>query len=284
MHVGIGLPNALPGTTGDMILSWAQAAEGRGFSTLATVDRIVYSNVEPLIALTAAAAVTSRIGLFTDILLAPVRLPAVLAKEAASLDVISGGRLTLGLAPGARADDFTATGMRFSDRGRRFDQALQVMQSTWRGETLPGLGRPIGPAPPRGDIPVLIGGMSPQAIARVARVGAGYTAGSAAAGSLGTLIARVLAAWDSAGRQGRPSISMLTFFALGDEVAEAAAANLRDYYGEQRAVQILDRLPRDAAALPAYLDGLEQVGVTEVVFIPAAADLSQLERLADAVL
>src|ERR1043165_22692 len=106
MDIGIGLPNTIPGTEGRTLVGWARRAEERGFSSLATIDRIAYPNYESLIALAAAAAVTERIGPKTNVLLGPTRNPVLLAKEAASVDHISGGRLTLGLAVGARADDF----------------------------------------------------------------------------------------------------------------------------------------------------------------------------------
>src|SRR5688500_18035824 len=108
MQVGIGLPNPIPGTRGRLLVAWAKRAEARGFSSLATIDRIAYPSYESLISLAAAAAVTERIGLVTNILLGPTRDPVLLAKEAASVDQISDGRLTLGLGVGGREDDFVA--------------------------------------------------------------------------------------------------------------------------------------------------------------------------------
>lgn len=285
MRIGIGLPNAIPGTPGRLVPAWAQRAEERGFELVASIDRIIYGNGEPLATLAAAAAVTTRIELFTDILLAATRQPVPLAKQAATLDWLSGGRLTLGLAPGGREDDFTVAGMRFSNRGRRFDATLGTLQATWRGDLVPGATRPIGPAPPRGDIPILIGGSSAQAIARVARVGAGWTAGSGAgdADAVGDLVRQVHAAWAEAGRSGVPRISRLTYFALGDGIRDAAEANVRDYYGP-RAGTIFSRACWDASQAEAFVQQAEAVGVGEVVFFPAVADLSQVDRLADALL
>src|SRR3954470_7294498 len=109
MEVGIGLPATIPGVTGEQVLEWARRAEARGFSTLGTIDRLVYGNYEPLIALAAAAAVTERSALTTAIMIAPYRLNAALvAKQAATVHRLSGGRLTLGAAVGGREDDYEA--------------------------------------------------------------------------------------------------------------------------------------------------------------------------------
>src|SRR5215218_8688439 len=156
MDVGIGLPTTIPGVTGPQVLEWARRAEARGFSSLGTIDRIVYPNYEPLIALAAAAAVTERIRLTTSILIAPNRAnAALLAKQAATLDHLSGGRLVLGLAVGGREDDFTVSGVDFHSRGRLFEGMLAQMGSLWAGEPADG-GGTVGPQPPRGRPTVII--------------------------------------------------------------------------------------------------------------------------------
>ena len=123
MEVGIGLPNAVPGTTGDQLTEWAKRADDAGFSSLGTIDRLSYPNLEPLVALSAAAAVTNRIRLATSILIAPYRENAtVLAKQTASIQRISGGRMVLGIAVGGREDDYQAAGVDFGSRGESFER------------------------------------------------------------------------------------------------------------------------------------------------------------------
>src|SRR5919108_2486732 len=138
MRIGIGLPNTVPGAPGRLLVDWAARAEARGFSTLATIDRVAYPSYESLVTLAAAGAVTERIGLMTNILLAPTRSPILLAKEAASVDQLSNGRLTLGLGVGSRKDDFEASQREFSERGKRFEQDVELMQGAWRGGLVGG--------------------------------------------------------------------------------------------------------------------------------------------------
>src|SRR5947209_13195030 len=156
MDIGIGLPNTVPGVDGRRLVDWARDAEQAGFSTLGTIGRLVYPNYEELVALSAAAAVTSRIRLTTSVLLAPLYSnSALLAKQAASLDRLSGGRLVLGLGLGGREDDFTASALPTKGKGRRLDEQLTEMKRIWSGEHY-GYAGAIGPEPVRRGGPELI--------------------------------------------------------------------------------------------------------------------------------
>jgi alkanesulfonate monooxygenase SsuD/methylene tetrahydromethanopterin reductase-like flavin-dependent oxidoreductase (luciferase family) len=174
MKIGIGLPNALPGVDGPALLEWARRAEDRGFSTLATIDRLVYDSYDPLTVLAAAAAVTTRITLATTVLLAPLHINhAGFAKQAASLDRLAGGRLLLGLAPGPREDDFAAADASFRRRGADLDRLLDRVTTIWRDPVAE-----IGPKPATpGGPPLLFGGFSPPAFRRVASHGIGWVSG-----------------------------------------------------------------------------------------------------------
>src|SRR3954466_7541108 len=143
MEIGIGLPATGPGVGRGGVLAWARRAEERGFSSLGTIDRLVYGNYEPLIALAAAAAVTERIRLATTVLLAPLRANgALLAKQAASVDALSGGRLTFGVAVGGREDDYEAGGVDFHRRGKAFEEMLEEWDRIWGGDDIGPSGRP----------------------------------------------------------------------------------------------------------------------------------------------
>lgn len=104
--MGIGLPIGDPTT----LLTWARRADAGPFSTLGLLDRLVYDNPEPLVALAVLAGATTRVRVQTEVLLAPLRDTALLAKQAATLDRMTGGRLTLGLGVGGRDDDHRVAG------------------------------------------------------------------------------------------------------------------------------------------------------------------------------
>ena len=128
MRIGVGLPSTIPGAPASITLDWARRADAGPFSTLATLDRLVYDSLDSLTALAAVAAVTTRVRIATNILVSPLYAPAALAKTAASLDALSGGRLTLGIAVGARKEDYDAAGVSYATRGRRLVEQLDSLR------------------------------------------------------------------------------------------------------------------------------------------------------------
>ena len=286
MKIGIGRPNPVPGTPGRRLVDWALRAEERGFDGLATIDRLVYASHDSLATLAAVAGATSRIGLMSNILVAPVYQPVMLAKSAATIAEIADGRFTLGLGVGGRPDDFTAAERDLHTRGKDFDQALQTYHDVWSGKPLNGYENPIANPQPDGRVPVLIGGTSDQAIARAVRWGAGWTAGGSTPEAAGQMVEKINAAWRAAGRDGEPRLAALTYFSLGDDVEESSRTYLRDYYAftGDYARQIADAARRTEESVREALDAYAAAGITEVYFDPTTSDLSQVDRLADVVL
>src|SRR5215204_7710009 len=178
MDIAIGLPATIPGTSGPLVLDWAKRVDSGPFSSLGIIDRLVYPNYEPLITLAAAATVTQRVRLMTTVLIAPLRGAGVLAKQAATIDALSGGRLTLGLGVGSREDDFRFAPASFHDRGRRFEEQLGLMKDVWSGQPVSDEIGPVGPPPVQAGGPeLLIGGYTPVSIQRVGRWGDGFISG-----------------------------------------------------------------------------------------------------------
>ena len=195
MDIGIGLPNAVRGVDRRGIVDWASRAEQAGFSSLGTIDRIAYPNYEALISLAAAAAVTERIRLVTDILISPLRSnTALFAKQSATIDSLSDGRLVLGLAVGGRGDDYELSGVDFHRRGAIFDRQLRELTDLWAGED-------VGPDPADGKRPaLLIGGSSEQAHRRAAEYADGWTMGGGTPDDFSDALAKLRSAWSEAGR------------------------------------------------------------------------------------
>jgi alkanesulfonate monooxygenase SsuD/methylene tetrahydromethanopterin reductase-like flavin-dependent oxidoreductase (luciferase family) len=285
MKIGIGLPSTVPGTEGREMRDWAIRAEAAGFSTLGTIDRLVYSNHEPLTALTYAAAVTERIGLLTSILLAPLRTnTALLAKQAAGLDVLSGGRLTLGMAVGGREDDFDVSGVDFTQRGAIFDRQLDELTRLWNGEKV-GFAGGVGPQPHDGRPQVVIGGRSDVAFRRAAQH-AGWMMGGGPPDSFTPSVEKLHAAWAAAGREGQPRQMALGYFGLGDGARERIDSYIGDYYGfvGDGAAQMAASIPADAQALKDRVAAFAEVGVDELILFPTSSDPAQVDLLAEAVL
>jgi alkanesulfonate monooxygenase SsuD/methylene tetrahydromethanopterin reductase-like flavin-dependent oxidoreductase (luciferase family) len=284
MEIGIGLPATIPGVTGDELTEWARRADGTALSSLGTIDRVVYGNYEPLVALAAAAAVTDRIKLLTSVLLAPLRLnTALFAKQAATLQHLSGGRLVLGLGIGGRDDDFDVSGADMSTRGRVFDRQLDEMGRIWNGEEK-GLAGPIGPnldTPPE----LILGGSVDASFRRAAEFGSGWIMGGGSPDQFREGLEKLQAAWQAAGRSGQPRTMALSYFALGNDAERNADTYLRDYYaflGEDLAGMIAGSAAKDADTVKQYVAAFEQSGCDELVFFPSNSDPEQVDLLVDA--
>lgn len=304
MKIGIGLPTTIPGAPADLVLPWAQAADAGPFSCVAVVDRVVYPSYEPLIALAAVAGVTHRVRLVTSILQAPLRNATLLAKQASTLDALSGGRLTLGLGVGGRGDDYHAVSAPFADRGRRLDAMMAQMRQIWSGAPLgDGVGA-VGPAPHQpGGPEVLFGGYVPASIRRVGRWGDGYLHEGPPA-EAAELYGVAQRSWDSEGRTGRPRFVGSFYFGLGPDAQKKASAALADYYGfalkplpetasagirkmaalrAPTVEEIIKSPPSTPEAVRAVIQGCLDVGMDEVIALPAIAELDQVHRLAEVV-
>jgi len=287
VDIGIGLPNAVPGTEGRRLVDWAKNAEEAGFSTLGTIGRLVYPNYEELIALAAAAAVTSRIRLTTSVLLAPLHTnTALFAKQAASLDRLSGGRLVLGLGLGGREDDYAASALPTAGKGRRLDQQLTEMKRIWSGERY-GYAGAIGPEPVRPGGPELIlGGAAEASFRRVALLGDGWISGGGGPDMFAEAAAGVDKAWAEAGRPGKPRKLSLAYFALGSDARNHADNYLLRYYDwlGDVARQIAAGAAVSIEMVKSYVAAFAAAGCDELIFVPTSAAPDQIGLLASAVL
>ncbi|WP_043254158.1 LLM class flavin-dependent oxidoreductase [Streptomyces sp. Tu6071] len=284
MKIGIGIPNQIRDVKADIIPEWARRAEDAGFSTLGSVGRIAYPGVMDTVALAAAAGATSRIGLISNVLLGPVWPAHLLAKEAQGIDGVSGGRLTLGIGLGGRADDFVVEGLGARGTGKRLDRDIETYKSVWRGETPAGCDNPLVPKGSR-EVPLLFGGMVRASYNRVARSGRGYIGASVPADMIAGSFDSVRAAWKEAGREGSPYLVAIAYYAIKD--AEGGRANVYDYYstaGAETAGFIASAVSGGADVVKKTVDEFEAIGADELILNPTSDDIDEIRRLADVVL
>ena len=286
MDVAIGLPTTIPGARGDEVIEWARRAEAAGFSSLGTIDRMVYPNLESMVALGAAAAVTERIGLVTAIAILPVRQNAALAaKQAATLQYLSGGRFVFGVAPGGRPDDFEACGVPFENRGRRFEEMLDDMKRVWAGEER-GYAGAIGPDVSDNPPPLIIGGQVDAAFRRAAKYGEGWIAGGGPPEYFPPAVEKLEAAWREAGREGEPRKLSLTYFSLDDSPEEQTRRTIGDYYSfaPDYADMVVDSTAKGEDEVRERVRLFEEARCDELIMFPASSNPDQVDRLAAAVL
>jgi alkanesulfonate monooxygenase SsuD/methylene tetrahydromethanopterin reductase-like flavin-dependent oxidoreductase (luciferase family) len=282
MDVGIGLPNALAGVSGRALIEWATAAEDRGFSVLGTIGRIVFHTHEELIALAAAAAVTERIHLMPTVMIAPPRQPALLAKQAATLDHLAEGRFRLGMGMGWRTDDYAVMGADFDGRGARLDSLIDALRTTWAGKSLEGADDPVGPLPyTDGGPPIVLGGSSARALRRAGERADAWLSQPSAPQDIAANYATVKAAAERA-RRPAPRLLVSFYFALGD-VSDEVRHNVESYYafgGPDLVELIHGSVLRSPDAITQTLSALEDIGVEEVCLWPQARNIAQLHELA----
>lgn len=282
MRIGIGLPAAVHGVDATTIGDWAAEGEQAGFASVGVIDRLVYDNLEPLTALAAAAARTEHVELLTTVLNVGWRAnPVLLAKQMASVDLLSGGRLTAGLGLGGWPEDFEASEVPTSGGGARLDATLATMRQAWAGE-LSGQGGPMRRLAD-GRPALLFGGLVPAAYTRAATQGQGWVAPLMGLQLLETGATAVRQIWAEAGRAGEPRIVTGRYFSLGQDADRGADAYLRHYYGDDGFAMARPDTLTSPQQLRDELDRLTTAGVTDLVLYPSSSDPDQVRRVADAV-
>ncbi len=277
MQVGIGLPATVPGAPGRLVVDWAHRADAGPFTSVGVLDRLQYDNYEPLTALAAAAAVTERVALVTMVVIGPLRNTAGLAKQAASVHALSGGRLTLGLALGARRDDYDLAGIDYAGRGTRLEEQLTGLRDLWDDEAM-------GPRAVLRRPDLLVGGATGPALARMARLADGYVHGGGPPRAFARAADEARAAWTDAGRPGAPKLWGQGYFALGGDTARGAAY-LLDYYAFTGpfAQRIAEGNLTSPQAVRQFVSGYADAGCDELILFPTVGDPTELDRLADVV-
>jgi alkanesulfonate monooxygenase SsuD/methylene tetrahydromethanopterin reductase-like flavin-dependent oxidoreductase (luciferase family) len=281
MDIGIGLPTAVPGVKGADIVTAAQHAEALGFASLGVIDRLLYPNFDPLVALAAAAAATDTIRLASTVLVPTFRGNAVLlAKQTGSIHQLSNERLVLGLAAGGRQDDFDATGSDFAHRGSRMVDMISEMRRVWAADpvTVPG-------APGSGPS-IILGGRADITFERVARHADGWIAGGGNASFFPPFASKVRTAWQKHGRAGSPRLMSIGYYALGPDAEASATRYLSDYYAflGDAAKAVAGFALTTPEAVRREAEAYAEAGCEELILFPCSAEPDQIDRLAELLL
>jgi alkanesulfonate monooxygenase SsuD/methylene tetrahydromethanopterin reductase-like flavin-dependent oxidoreductase (luciferase family) len=285
MRIALGLPSRIVSASGELILEWLKRAEEGPFSSVVVTDRVVSQALEPLAVLALAAGATRRVRLMSSVLIGPTRETTLLARQAATIDALSGGRLTLGIGIGVRENDYLATGFDFHRRGRRVDEQLPLLRRLWAGEPMAGELGPIGPQARRpGGPELLIGGYVQAIVRRIAAWGDGYMApGGGEPEAMMKMWRQIEEAWRGAGRAGNPRWVGATYFALGPDAAEQASRYINANYGynPELAARRLRGIPTTRQSVSDAIKRQADMGVDEFIMRPCAEQREQIERLAE---
>lgn len=284
MRIGVGLPVEVRGVTGQTLIDWMVRADEGPFETIAVTDEIVSDTYDALATLAAAAAVTRRVGLMSVVIAGPTRNTATLAKQAASIDALSDGRLSLGLGVGEMIDDFAAVGVPLRGRGKKFDEQLAEMKRIWAGEPATPSGRSIGPpSVRRGGPQLLLGGWAPAALARIGQFADGYVGAILTEEMITDEPHRLVeGSWREHQRPGRPRLVQNVYFALGEHSDDAIDAHLSSSYSDAPDYDVQEMrkaIPRTDSEVRRMIDRVESIGADEVILHPVADQIDQLARL-----
>jgi alkanesulfonate monooxygenase SsuD/methylene tetrahydromethanopterin reductase-like flavin-dependent oxidoreductase (luciferase family) len=286
------MPVMEPSLDAATLKGWAQAIDGGPFSSLCWGERIAFDNPECLTLLGALSAWTDRVRLVTTVVVPQLHDPVMLAKQLATGDMLSDGRLTVGLGVGGRQEDYQAVGADVTTQTRAgLAHSVGVMQRIWAGEMVTESIVPVGPPPVQADGPqLLIGTMGPKTV-RSAADWADGLAGTTLdldAAKQNELFDVARESWALAGKP-RPHLATSFWFAIGDDPQETRAQVHRHLlrYMNWIPAEVVDAIaPTTGWAgsddeLLAVLRNFQDIGTDELHLIPTSANIDQLRRVAD---
>jgi len=286
MRIGLAVPAMLDGLDRRGLLSWSRRIEADGYSTIGFGERISYRNLEMFSVLSATAAVTDRVDIAASVVVLPLHDEVWVAKQIATLDVLSGGRAVLGVGVGGRAEDYRALGRPFERRWSRLDEQVARIRSLWDGEApAPGLD-PVGP-PPVHRIPIISAGVGRRSLARTARWADGTNGFELAPepASLAAAAQRTREAWAAAGRAEAPFVMTSWWFALGADPAAQLHGYARHYlgvFGADLAHALAESCTAAGAdAVRASVEAAIAAGYDEIQLVPTTTDLRELDALTE---
>jgi len=250
--------------------------------------RVAYPNQELFVTMAAAAVLTERVRIMSTVVVLPMHPAVEVAKQAATIDVLSAGRLVLGLGVGGRDEDYRAFEAPFGHRHQRLDDQVALMRQVWNGEPPFADMNPVGPPPVQpGGPPLYSGALGPKAIARSAAWAegiCGFSLDPIGEDHRGTFD-RIEQAWSDADRVERPRHVSSFWYATGDDGPEqlhAYASRYLGVFGDAVASSMADLCTASSAAkVRDAVDRFEQAGCDELLFVPTGSDPDEVDRLVE---
>ena len=288
MKIGTNLPVMVPGLDRDTMLQWAEYADEGFYSSLAAGERIAFFNPDIFVALSAAAACTERVKIVTGVLVPPMHSALRLAKQIATLDVLSNGRVVAGLGVGGREQDYQAVGADMGHRLTRLANSVKVMRQVWNQEPIVPDANPVGPAPVQKGGPELLAGslqaQSMQMAARWADGLCGFAFGPSE-GEIRMQWQTAKDAWSNAGRKKPPRLVMSFWYSLGPNARQQMDTYVERYlnFVAPTAMQNVQRMCMTTSeqALKDALKHCEDLETDEVILVPTTVDPDDARRVAD---
>jgi alkanesulfonate monooxygenase SsuD/methylene tetrahydromethanopterin reductase-like flavin-dependent oxidoreductase (luciferase family) len=285
---GLALPAMIPGLDRDTIFEWCRRIDAGPYSSLACGERITFTNPEMMVTMSAAAALTERVELYLTVMVVPLHSAGLAAKQIATLDVLSNGRVALGVGVGGREEDFRAAERPFTKRRSTMVRKVAEMRRIWNGEAPFEGASPIGPAPVQpGGPPILVGAMGADSIRRSAQWAdgiCGFSFGPSRE-EIATGIRALDEGWREYGRSGRPRKSVTFWIALGGDGRAQMDAYVERYmkvFGKDAGNAVAPLCTTTSeAALKDAITAMEDAGADELILVPTSKDPDQIDRIAD---
>jgi len=287
MRIGMTLPTMRPDLDRGRFLQWCRRIDDGPYSSLAAGDRITYPNEEMFTALAAAATATESVEIIATVAVLPMRQEVLVAKTAATLDVLSGGRFTLGVGTGGRDEDYRSLGAQRERPVGRMNEQVGVLRRIWAGEPPFDGAAPVGPEPVQpGGPPLLVGALGPRSVLLAAEWAdglCGFDMGPVPE-TVAAAFDQARTAWSDAGR-GAPRLTTSFWFALGSGARDRLDAYVRSYlhiFGEEFAHAAADMCRVDSQdALAAALDDVAAAGADDCLLVPTTSDPAELDLVAE---
>lgn len=285
MKIGMTLPAMVRDYDRQATLDWCKRIDEGPFSSLAVGERITYFNQDMIVLMAAAAALTERVDIYATLFVLPLHGTGTVAKQIATMDVLSGGRLRVGVGVGGREHDFKAAEREFSGRHKRMDAQVAAMRDIWNGGPAFEGADPIGPAPiQKNGPPILAGVMGAKPLARAANWADGVCGQAMDCNFGGTseMVRTVQQAWNDAGRDTKPFTSTCFWYGLGPDGKQRLYDYADSYaaiFGPEIAKYMADnQTVSDEASMLDAMRKIQDGGVDELVLVPTSSDLAELDR------